>query len=202
MVKMESKDTLSAVYAMTLSGKRPTRRALSARLGLTERELGRRLDGLRSAGLVLEGRGKVWLTPLGRSKIKVVFMGGGFEVLHAGHIYTIDRAKRLGDALVVVLATDDRIRRRKGREPVSSEKERLAMVSGLRQVDAAIVGGEGSIYETLERVRPDVVALGYDQHHGEKEIREEARKRGMALEVVRLGSPFPLTKTTRILQDI
>jgi glycerol-3-phosphate cytidylyltransferase-like family protein len=68
-------------------------------------------------------------------------------------------------------------------------------------VDAAILGVEGDIYVTLQKVRPDVVALGYDQYHLEDEVKREAAKRGMKLRVVRLDSPYPKIKTTRILKE-
>jgi len=77
----------------------------------------------------------------------------------------------------------------------------VTLLSSLRQVDAAILGVEGDIYVTLERVKPDIVALGYDQYHLEGEVKREARKRGMKLRVVRLDSPYPEIKTTRILKD-
>jgi FAD synthetase len=131
----------------------------------------------------------------------VVFIGGGFEVIHAGHIHTITQAKSLGDVLVVVLARDATIRKRKGRDPVSPESARLKALRSLRQVDAAILGVEGDIYDTLQRVGPDVVALGYDQHHQEEEIVREAKSRGIEIDVVRLDSPAPSLKTTRLLQQ-
>jgi len=69
-------------------------------------------------------------------------------------------------------------------------------------VDAAILGVQGDIYDTLQKVDPDIVALGYDQYHMEDEVRREAVKRGMELEVVRLDSPYPNIKTTRILREL
>ena len=69
-------------------------------------------------------------------------------------------------------------------------------------MDAAILGVQGDIYDTLQKVDPDIVALGYDQYHMEDEVRREAVKRGMELEVVRLDSPYPNIKTTRILREL
>jgi FAD synthetase len=53
-------------------------------------------------------------------------------------------------------------------------------------VDRAVLGHEGSIYEILDEIRPDVIALGFDQIHNEEKVLEECRKRGLATKVVRL----------------
>jgi glycerol-3-phosphate cytidylyltransferase-like family protein len=74
-------------------------------------------------------------------------------------------------------------------------------MSSLRQVDVALLGGKGSIYDTMEKVGPDIVALGYDQYHSEKDILKEAKKRGMKLKVVRLKAKDHDAKTSKILAE-
>lgn len=152
-------------------------------------------------GLVSGSASRPRLTEKGRRRIKVIFTGGSFEIMHPGHLYTVEQAKKMGDVLIVVLARSSTIRKRKGREPVANEHERLALMSSLRQVDAAIVGVEGSIYESMEKVCPDVVALGYDQYHAEEDIRREAVERGMRLKVVRLKALNTDFKTSKILAE-
>ena len=199
---MKDKDILGAVFSLGLVGRNPTAKEVSERMGIEGREARTKIRGLAREGLVDLRRGRVSVTPKGRSRIEVVFIGGGFEVIHRGHLYTISHAKRLGDVLVVAVARDRTIRDRKGREPVSDENERLLLLSSLRQVDAAIMGVEGDIYETLEKVKPDIVVLGYDQHHLESDIEREARNRGFALKVVRLDSPDPRLKTSALLRNL
>jgi cytidyltransferase-like protein len=199
MVVLGRKQLLGAVFAASLGGT-PTVGGIAQRLGVSRRSVEADLVELRKAGLV-QTRPRLGLTRRGRKAIRVVFIGGGFEVIHRGHLYTIQKAKGLGDVLVVSVARDSTIRRRKKREPVCPESARVELMSSLRQVDVAILGVEGDIYETLERVRPDMVALGYDQHHAESEISSEAKKRGMDLEVVRLDSPYPDMKTSSLLAD-
>jgi cytidyltransferase-like protein len=199
---MDNKRTLAAIFSMELKGETANPRALAKRLGLRLGEAKRELDRLRGAGLV-ETRGRsAKLTSEGRKSIRVVFIGGGFELIHYGHVYTISKAKSLGDALVVSVARDSTIRKRKKREPLVSEEDRVRLLSSLREVDAAILGVEGDIYVTLQKVKPDIVALGYDQYHMEDEVRREAEKRGMKLKVVRLDSPYPHIKTTKILKEL
>lgn len=201
MVRLDKKRLLGTVFALSLEGKGAQLESMAERLGLDKQEMTDEMGKLEK-GAYVETRGaKIVLTPKGRKAIKVVFIGGGFEVIHHGHVYTIDSAKALGDVLVVSVARDSTIRRRKHREPVAGERDRARMLSSMRQVDAAILGVEGDIYETLEKVRPDVVALGYDQHHLESEIEAEARKRGFEVKVVRLGSPYPKVKTSALLND-
>ena len=115
-----------------------------------------------------------------------VMATGVFDLLHPGHIHYLDEAKRLGDELVVVVARDRTAERFKHR-PIASEAQRLEMVAALKPVDRALLGREGDIYDILSEIRPDVIALGYDQVHDETRIVEECRKRGLTrTKVVRL----------------
>jgi cytidyltransferase-like protein len=199
---MDKKHILAAIFSMGVKGERADAKALATRLGLRTAEARLEIEELKDLGLVTVDGKSAGLTAKGRRSIRVVFIGGGFELIHYGHVYTISKAKELGDVLVVSVARDSTIRRRKKREPLINEEDRVRLLSSLRQVDAAILGVEGDIYITLEKVRPDVVALGYDQYHMEDEVRREAVRRGMKLRVVRLDSPYPKIKTTRILKEL
>ena len=111
---------------------------------------------------------------------------GVFDLLHPGHLYFLREARKLGDELWVVVARDSTARRFK-HEPIMPERSRLEMVEALKPVDRAVLGNEGNIYEILGDIRPDVVALGFDQAHQEERILEECRRRGLATRVVRLA---------------
>lgn len=201
-MRLDNKHTLAAIFSMGVKGEKADTTSIASRLGLKLEEARREIKGLQRLGLVTNEGGSARLTQKGRRAIRVVFIGGGFELIHYGHIYTISRARALGDALVVSVARDSTIRKRKKREPIINEDDRVTLLSSLRQVDAAILGVEGDIYVTLEKVRPDIVALGYDQYHLEDEVRREASKRGMKLRVVRLDSPYPKLKTTKLLSEL
>jgi FAD synthetase len=115
-----------------------------------------------------------------------VMATGVFDLLHPGHLKFLSEAKRLGDELIVVVARDSTAKRFK-HTPITPEASRVEMVGALKSVDRAILGNEGDIYEILTDLRPDVIALGFDQIHNEERIREECRKRGLAsTRVVRL----------------
>ena len=198
---MDTKHALAAIFSTGIRGEKADAKGLALRLGLQVDEAKKEMTELAERGLVRLRDGGAVLTPKGRRCIKVVFIGGGFEVIHYGHAYTIGRAKSLGDVLIVSVARDSTIRKRKKREPLINERDRVTLLSSLKQVDAAILGVEGDIYITLEKVKPDIVALGYDQYHLESEVKKEAARRGMKLKVVRLDSPYPNIKTSGLLKE-
>lgn len=142
------------------------------------------------------------LTEFGRSQIIVVFTGGVFDIIHPGHIHTLEHAKKLGDVLVVSVARDKTVVESKGRSPVNHEGERLRLVGSVRFVDAAVLGSEVDIYETVVWVKPDIIAVGYYQKHDEKVLIEECRRRGVAVKVVRLTTPMPDIKSSKLKKDI
>ncbi|HXT84457.1 MAG TPA: adenylyltransferase/cytidyltransferase family protein [Verrucomicrobiae bacterium] len=143
------------------------------------------------------------LTELGRSVIKVVFVGGVFDLLHPGHIHTLKSAKSLGDILVVVVATTSTaLKIKKDRNIYHDEMQRRELVEALSFVDLSIVGKEGTLYDTVKFVKPDIIALGYDQSHNEKEIQKNCSNLGLNLEVIRLSSPIPKIKSTIIKKNL
>ena len=143
------------------------------------------------------------LSELGRSQIKVVFVGGVFDLLHPGHIHTLKSAKSFGDVLVVVVATTSTaLKLKKNRNIYHDERQRQELVASLSFVDLSIIGKEGTLYDTVSFVKPDIIALGYDQKHDEKEIQKNCLERGMELDVIRLSSPIPRIKSTMIKRSL
>lgn len=110
---------------------------------------------------------------------------GAFDILHMGHIYYLKEAKKLGDELVVIVACDSTVRKLK-HEPVTSEKMRLLLIKELKIVDEAYLGQKDDIYKIVEEIKPDIIALGYDQIHDEKIIRQNLKKRNINVKIVRL----------------
>jgi D-beta-D-heptose 7-phosphate kinase / D-beta-D-heptose 1-phosphate adenosyltransferase len=93
----------------------------------------------------------------------IVATGGCFDLLHAGHIATLEAARSLGDCLVVCLNSDDSVRRLKGPDrPLVSQDDRAAVLRGLAAVDAVVVFDEEAPTRAIERLRPDVWAKGGD----------------------------------------
>jgi len=154
-----------------------------------EQEIKLKLEEMVSNQLVKEDRKT--LTELGRSSIRVVLAGGVFDIIHPGHIYTLNSAKDLGDLLIVVIATDKTAEKMKKRVPLHNQDQRKMLVDSLSMVDLGIVGHEGDIFKTVDLIRPQIIALGYDQVHQEKVILEGCKKINLDVEVARLQSPIP-----------
>ncbi|MEM0329550.1 MAG: adenylyltransferase/cytidyltransferase family protein [Nitrososphaerota archaeon] len=120
-----------------------------------------------------------------------VLASGAFELLHPGHIRFLAEAKRVGgeaSRLIVVVARDETIRRRKGREPLLGEEARREIVSMLKPVDEAILGHTPFSFEKIiEEVKPDIVVFGYDQDDLMREFLRFIESKGLSIEVVKLG---------------
>jgi len=114
-----------------------------------------------------------------------VMATGTFDLLHQGHIYYLKEAKKLGDKLAVVVATDSTVRRLK-HEPVNPEEIRLTLIKELKVVDEAYIGHDDDMYEIVEEIKPDIIALGFDQIHDENKIKKELEKRKIDVKVERL----------------
>lgn len=182
---------LVAMLASELDGSRPVRTDGPP-------DMQDRLDRHVRDGLVLPDR--TALTDRGRGCLRVVFAGGVFDIIHPGHIHTLNAARRLGDMLVVVVATDSTVRRMKKRSPLHTQGQRRDLVGSLSVVDACLVGDEDDIFSTVRRVRPQVIALGYDQAHQEGFITEGCRRIGLDATVARLQSPMPETSSSDIAE--
>ena len=94
---------------------------------------------------------------------RVVFTNGCFDLLHAGHIHLLEKARELGDVLVVALNSDASVRRLKGPErPLTGEHDRVRVISALDAVDLVLVFDEDTPLETIRRLHPDVLVKGGD----------------------------------------
>jgi len=121
--------------------------------------------------------------------MKTVLAFGCFDILHVGHLEFLKRCKELGDRLVVVVARDSTIRKGKGREPFFDEEARRMLVESLDFVETAFLGnedGEAEKYKVIGELKPDVIALGYDQQEAEEKLKQKLSEMGLKAEVVRV----------------
>ena len=115
----------------------------------------------------------------------LVVATGTFSVLHPGHITYLEEARKLGDRLIVIVARDEFVRKRKNSCPIP-EQQRLAVVKALKPVDEAILGDTEDIFKPIEELKPDIIALGKDQDFKEGELEAELSRRGLKAKVVRV----------------
>ena len=115
----------------------------------------------------------------------LVVATGTFSVLHPGHITYLEEARKLGDGLLVIVARDEFVRKRKNSCPIP-EQQRLAVVRALKPVDEAILGDKEDIFKPIEELKPDIIALGRDQDFKEGELEAELSRRGLKAKVVRV----------------
>ena len=131
-------------------------------------------------------------------KKKIVLAGGVFDIIHPGHIHTLNAAKALGDVLVVAIATDKTAQKMKKRPPLHNQELRRELVSYLSMVDRAVIGHEDDIFETVKGIKPNIIVLGYDQVHQEKLIDDGCKRINLNVEIVRLQSPVPELSSSEI----
>lgn len=127
---------------------------------------------------------------------------GTFDLLHPGHIYFLTQARVLGDELFVIVARDSNVTHKP--KPIVPEEQRLEMVSALEIVDKALLGSEKDMFEPLKQIKPDIIALGYDQRFDAEILEKELIKRELPAKVIRV--PFskdcPLCSTGAIIKEI
>ncbi len=131
----------------------------------------------------------------------VVFTNGCFDLLHAGHVILLERAKRLGDLLIVAINSDRSVRAlRKGpNRPITPQRDRARVLSALACVDYVTIFDEPTPQRAIERLQPDVLVKGADWGPWAIVGSDVIRRRGGR--VVRL----PLLKgysTTRLIERI
>ena len=132
---------------------------------------------------------------------KIVLAGGVFDIIHPGHIHTLNAAKALGGVLIVAVATDKTAEKMKKRSPLHNQELRCELVSSLSMVDKAIVGHEDDIFQKVKEVKPNIIVLGYDQVHQEKFISDGCKRINLDVEIVRLESPVPHLSSSEIEKE-
>jgi FAD synthetase len=133
--------------------------------------------------------------------MKRVLVGGAFNVIHPGHIFFLKKAKSLGDFLIVVVANDNNVLKNKGYLLFSAE-ERKMILENLKIVDKVVIGDKSDFLRVVEKEKPDIIALGYDQKINEKDLREKLKSMKIDCKVVRIKEKFGNYSTKNFLEKI
>ncbi|AJM92038.1 Cytidyltransferase-like protein [Nitrosopumilus piranensis] len=197
-MEQNQKIILSILYVCQIEGTKPIEK-IKEKTIISDDEIKSKIDELVK-NQFLEEDGNT-LTELGRNALQVVLAGGVFDIIHPGHIHTLNSAKALGDILVVVVATDNTAVKMKKRKPLHSQEQRKELVNSLSMVDLCLIGQEDDIFKTVNNVRPEIIALGYDQVHQEKFITDGCKRINLDARVARLQSPIPESSSSKIQKE-
>jgi rfaE bifunctional protein nucleotidyltransferase chain/domain len=134
---------------------------------------------------------------------RIVLAGGCFDILHIGHVRFLSEAKRLGDTLIVLLESDRKVQRLKGKNrPIFVQKERAEMLSALRSVDLVVllpsIEKDQSYLNLVMRIKPDLIAVTENDVQIAKK-KDQAKAVGAELKVVPLIKRYSTSKLARTL---
>ena len=144
----------------------------------------------------------------GKKKRKIVLASGTFDLLHLGHVKYLEEAKKAGGRnaeLIVIVARDSTVEKRRGAKPIVRENQRRALVGSLKVVDDAVLGYEDfDIEKVIEKIKPDVIALGYDRSDIQQAVRDYVKEKGLMIKVVKIGKfeEEELNSSSKIKQKI
>ncbi|PSQ57299.1 MAG: FAD synthase [Halobacteriales archaeon SW_9_67_25] len=129
---------------------------------------------------------------------------GTFDILHPGHVHYLRDAAAMGDSLSVIVARAPNVTHKP--DPVVPVDQRVEMVDALDPVDDALKGNPEDIFVPIETLDPDVIALGYDQHHDEAAIEAALAERGIDCDLRRASArehgEDELLSSARIIETV
>jgi rfaE bifunctional protein nucleotidyltransferase chain/domain len=138
--------------------------------------------------------------PRKRNGQRVVFTNGCFDLLHPGHIETLEKARGFGDALIVGVNSDRSVREMKGAgRPILPERERAEILAALECVDGVVIFDEPTPRETIAALLPDLLVKGGDWASDRIVGREEVEAAGGKVQLIPVVSGY---STTAILEKI
>ena len=114
---------------------------------------------------------------------------GTFDLLHPGHVHYLEEAAGYGDELHAIVARSANVTHKP--KPVLSDRQRRDMVAALAVVDEAHLGDPDDIFVPIEEIAPDVIVLGFDQHHDEAAIAAALADRGIDCRIERASGRDP-----------
>lgn len=141
-------------------------------------------------------------TGLKEKNMKVVFTNGCFDIVHAGHIDYLLKAKELGDILMVGMNSDRSVRNIKGnKRPVINEKERSYILSNLAPVDYVILFDEDTPLNLITELAPDVLIKGADWNINEIVGKEVVEKNGGVVKTIKFVNEQSTSKIIQLITD-
>lgn len=142
------------------------------------------------------------ISQLKKEKKKVVFTNGVFDLIHAGHVDYLVKAKQLGDVLVLALNTDSSVKRIKGdKRPILQQDERAFIVSNLKPVDYVTFFDEDTPAEIISDLIPDVLVKGADWAIDKIVGREVVEANGGKVKTIKFVNEQSTSKVIKIIVE-
>ena len=136
------------------------------------------------------------INTLKKENKKIVFTNGCFDILHIGHVKYLQKAKTLGDVLIVGVNSNESVKRLKGPErPINDEYDRAYLLASLEAVDYVIIFNEDTPYKLIKKIKPDILVKGKD-YEGKEVVGSDIAKEVKLIEFVNGKS------TTNIIKKI
>ncbi|MFA7288693.1 MAG: D-glycero-beta-D-manno-heptose 1-phosphate adenylyltransferase [Melioribacteraceae bacterium] len=133
---------------------------------------------------------------------KVVFTNGCFDILHAGHVDYIEKAKEMGDILIVALNSDSSVKKIKGeKRPIVPENERAFIIASLKSVDFVILFDEDTPYELIKALVPDILVKGDDWSIENVVGKDIVEKNGGEVKTIKFVNFQSTTNIIKIIQE-
>ena len=147
---------------------------------------------------------KIDITSLDRAAKKIVLVGGCFDVLHVGHVIFLEKARAKGDLLIVLLESDENIRKNKGENrPINNQENRAKILSKLQMVDKIIklpeIKNDEEYLKIIKKIKPDIIAVSDGDENLEKKIKQAKEVKAKLLKVTKI---IPHQSTSRIIEII
>ncbi len=135
--------------------------------------------------------------------MKTVMIFGTFDIVHHGHLNLFKQAKKFGDHLVVVIARDARVKNIKSKHSIYNEKERKLFLEQIKSIDRVVLGDKKDVYKMIQKIKPNVIVLGYDQIQFTDKLAEKIKAFGLKIKVIRAKAyKEQILKTKKIRQKL
>lgn len=133
--------------------------------------------------------------------LKTVLVSGTFDGIHEGHRNYFQQAREYAQRLICIVARDKITEQIKGRKPKYPEKERIQFVKQCPEIDRVYLGVLDNVYDFIASLKPDIIALGYDQTAYTENLAKEMKKRGLTVKIIRLNPYQPEKYHSSIIND-
>jgi len=111
-----------------------------------------------------------------------VMASGTFDLIHPGHLYYLRESKKLGNELIVVIARKSNLQKK----PIIPGSQRRKVIEGLKPVDQAVLGDELDIFKTIEKIQPDIISIGPDQHWNISQLDKQLKQHGFNIKLTKI----------------